>query len=245
MGLAMVSTPSEPSQTDKEEARSVVVGTVTDGYGAVVPKTKVSFIQQGIATVVATSDAGEYEARLSPGAYSISTEKWGFCPLRRSELELRPSMKVRIDLSMVSCGIADHVDVSVKGPIKREWASHSPPHEYDSFPVRRAKGTALNLVIRYVSRVKVGSRVEYSGSQPPSSTEPVRVVVTYDVMTITADQVIFDKRRVELCARGNLVVQDGARINRPPSVTLRFQDGRPTLKEGGSAGGPGNGRGEH
>jgi hypothetical protein len=93
------------SLTADAKPLAVVSGVVTDVNGAVVPGTRITFTNERTKkrTVEMTSEVGRYEAKLLPGVYSVSTEKYGFHRFRRSGIRLREGQERVVDIQLKCC----------------------------------------------------------------------------------------------------------------------------------------------
>ena len=223
---------SPASDAKPRGAKTIVKGAVMlDLEANAAGATRIIFRRGRSVTTVTTARNGTYEAELRPGLYQVSTEAHGFCPVRRSEFELAPSAQVELNLVVIGCGIADYIQYDEKGNYKGEFSTHWPPHDYDSFPVQRGK-TMQHLVVLFAARNAQGTEIRYVKSPPEvKARRPVRVMITYGLITIMADEARLSTRTMELCALGNLIVQDGAHTTRPPAVALRLVGGKGVLEE--------------
>jgi len=80
-----------------------IVGTVIDQSGGVISGATVTLIDKdrGVARVLTTDDAGEYNApQLLPGTYTVRAEANGFKKLERANVELGVGKEVRVDLTV-------------------------------------------------------------------------------------------------------------------------------------------------
>ena len=80
-----------------------ILGTVTDQSGGVISGATVTLIDKdrGVARVLTTDDAGEYNApTLIPGTYTVRVEASGFKRLERANVELGVGKEVRVDLTV-------------------------------------------------------------------------------------------------------------------------------------------------
>src|SRR5690242_15339757 len=80
-----------------------ILGTVTDQTGGVISGATVTIIDKdrGVARVLTTDDAGEYNApTLIPGTYTVRAEANGFKRLERANVELGVGKEIRVDLTV-------------------------------------------------------------------------------------------------------------------------------------------------
>lgn len=208
--------------------QGLVTGAVVDNRGAVIRGAKVSF-QSGKRTVTVTaSDIGRYEVELPPGTYTVSTDQRGLCPVRRSDVRIREGATVALNLYVLPCGFSDYI--VTEGPGKGSWGARSvPEHDDDSFKVRSKRRGSVSLWIRYAKRQQTSGIVRYFSAVTKWPGQTVLVVATYDVLTIQARRAILQRKPLQLCAEGDVVVEDGKETRREPAVVLKFTDGQPVL----------------
>ena len=99
-------------------ATGTILGTVTDGSGAIVPNAQV--IVTNTATNVkfstVTSSAGDYFApNLNPGPYRVIAEAKGFQRTMTNTFTLTVNQKARVDLTLRIGSVTETIDVSAQG----------------------------------------------------------------------------------------------------------------------------------
>jgi hypothetical protein len=98
-------------------ATGTILGTVTDGSGAIIPNVKVTVTntQTNGAFRTVTGSSGDYQApSLSPGTYKVSAETKGFEKSQTTVFTLAVDQKVRIDLAMKPGAVTDTVEVTAQ-----------------------------------------------------------------------------------------------------------------------------------
>ena len=114
--LFLVFTPSIVAQTD----RGTIEGLVADQTGAVIPNASVQIIQirTGTALDFITNSDGLYTAPNLPlGTYRIIVKKQGFGTLTREPIDVRPNIKVRVDLALTPGTVEQQVSVTSEAPL--------------------------------------------------------------------------------------------------------------------------------
>lgn len=102
------------------QERSGVVGTITDGSGAVVPGAVVTVINTGtnLRRMVTTNDSGDYFVpNLPVGDYTVSVEKEGFKTSVVSDLHLNVQVIPRVNVVLEIGTISDRVNVIARAPL--------------------------------------------------------------------------------------------------------------------------------
>ena len=102
-----------------------ILGTVTDQTGGVISGATVTIIDKdrGVARVLTTDDAGEYNApTLIPGTYIVRAEANGFKRLERQNVVLEVGQKARVEVAM-QVGAAS-TEVTVEGSAIAQVETH-------------------------------------------------------------------------------------------------------------------------
>lgn len=98
-----------------QEYRATVSGVITDPSGAVLPGTQVIItnVERNVEYKSVTNDEGVYVIPfLNPGKYTLTAELSGFKKFIRTDIELKVSDKLRMDVRMELGGISETVNVS-------------------------------------------------------------------------------------------------------------------------------------
>lgn len=187
-----------------------VKGTIFDSNGAVATNVKVIFEANDRKHEAVTNQEGYYEIELPVGVYHITTRSVGFCAFQRALFRIQPSSDTLMNLTLVVCPKANTLKVDKSGKYVGEEDRYIDPFESESFSVRNESGASLNLLIRYGKRHERKGIVEYQGAKALNGI-PSGVTVSYDVLTIVADKVRFNKTTLLLEADSNVAVEDGKR----------------------------------
>jgi hypothetical protein len=99
----------------------------------------------------------------------------------------------------------------------------APEPKYDVFDVPDSAVTEIDLVIQYDLKREGGEIIEYQYEGRPLS----GVVVSYDVLTVSADRVKLDKKKLRVEAEGHVIIEDGKSRTRAERLAVEFKDGKP------------------
>ncbi len=97
-----------------------IVGTVTDGVGAVVPGAdiKLQNVATGDEKTAKAGTTGDYQfLQLLPGIYKVSVELQGFKQFLRQNIEVTVNNATRIDATMTVGGATETVEVTAESPL--------------------------------------------------------------------------------------------------------------------------------
>jgi hypothetical protein len=100
--------------------RATIVGTVTDNTGSVVPGATVKVTEESTNTSITlqTDSAGEYRAPdLTPGSYTVETQKQGFNTLISRGFVIQVGQTARLDVSLHVGGLTQTIEVTGALPV--------------------------------------------------------------------------------------------------------------------------------
>jgi len=113
--LFLVCVASAGAQTSRIGA--TLEGTVTDGSGAVIPKSKVS-LRNALTNQtrsVETNEQGFFRAeQLAVGTYEVRVEQAGFAPYQRAAIQLGLGQTVHLDIVLAPASESTSVTVSAQ-----------------------------------------------------------------------------------------------------------------------------------
>ncbi|HQZ19074.1 MAG TPA: carboxypeptidase-like regulatory domain-containing protein, partial [Vicinamibacteria bacterium] len=113
---ALLITPRASAQ----DSRGVILGTLTDATGGLLPGVNVSVTNEGtnVSVNLVTDGKGAYQARnLNSGTYSVTAKLDGFKTAVRKGIELTLGDAIPIDLVLSPGGVSEVVVVTAEVPI--------------------------------------------------------------------------------------------------------------------------------
>lgn len=211
------------NQAQAVEERSLLTGTVQDTNNSVIVGATVIVEGRVVKNPISTTTAedGTYSIQLPVGIYRISVNKAGFCRARRADFRLRTS-NTTINFTLVVCPIV-HSLILEGGQYKGEVSRNQPPFKEDEFSIDPS--CSLNLVIQYGERIETEKAIHYTGFA--FSERAFGVVATYDLMTLRADRLLFDRKSLRLKAEGNVVFEIGEKRTSAVLAEVELHDGEP------------------
>ena len=96
-----------------------LVGTITDGSGAIVPNAKISIteVNTNLARSSTTNESGNYSfANLPQGRYTVSVEQTGFRKATRENVDVTINSTVRVDVQMQPGQVSEQVTITAELP---------------------------------------------------------------------------------------------------------------------------------
>src|SRR5262245_42699638 len=103
-----------------QDSRGVILGTLTDATGGLLPGVNVTVANEGtnVAVNLVTDSKGAYQARnLNSGTYSVTAKLDGFKTAVRKGIEVRVGDAIAIDFSLSTGGVSEVVVVTAEAPI--------------------------------------------------------------------------------------------------------------------------------
>jgi hypothetical protein len=222
-------------------ATGEVRGTVIDMNDARVSRATITVEGDGLSRTVATSDDGTYKIELPLGTYRIKATRIGFFPGRRAPFRAVSSASIILNFTLIPCSIVNEITIK-SGQYVGEKDRYEDPFKEEVFPLVHPTGTQLELSVRYGSRQEDQNIVEYRGTVIPyeahadTPTGSVRrdkylgVTISYNLLTIRADQVRLDPTTFRLEAEGNVVVEDGKRCDKGRRVVADLKTDEPRVE---------------
>jgi hypothetical protein len=126
---------------------------------------------------------------LESGTYRVEVTFLGMCRMTRAPFLLRAGANLPMDFVLVLC------------PTDTSWR----PYEEEQLGSFGRSG--LPALVQYGSRKERG-RIEYVGLIQQG--RYVRPVMTYDLWTLRANSIIYDRANATIIGEGDVVWQDGA-----------------------------------
>ncbi len=198
-----------------------IKGTVRDASGAAVYGVRVAFQNEQASKSVLTTDAGEYEADLPLGSYTMTAAGVGFQPYLRPAFRVTSSSSLNFDIVMHAYGNCEIPVFNFSGIVTaEEWAAAQKPSCLlaDFFPVP-SRDAPFNVSFRYRSRTVAGNTTSYAGP----------VFVAYNLLSLRADRVTYDSKSKSLQASGHVVaVNEPGTVQRADSIMFTLADGQAT-----------------
>jgi len=178
-------------------AQATVEGVVVDISNARIANATVTFGSGVDESNIKTQQDGTYSIMLKPGTYKISVSKPGFCPFRRAGFVLPERSSVRFGLQMWVC--------PTDFPHFIQYA------ELDEVP-----HTNLKPLMLFGETEPQGELQHFYGRiTPDDGTGHARkypVVLTFNLLTVKADEIIYLSSDHTFKALGNVVWEDNDSI---------------------------------
>lgn len=209
-------------QSSKAEALGQVAGIVTDITGARVVHAKIAVEGDGVTYNADTGEEGEYSISLKPGAYRIEVRSIGFCTARRAPFRIERQTTAKFDFTLIVCPIVNRIIIE-NGKYKGETCGPEPPFKEEAFPIRSTSKSSLDLMVQYGERMEVNDQIKYEGYR--TSIAYSGVTVTYNLLTIQAERVSFDKKDLALMAEGNVIIQDDKQRIEANAIVVSLKKG--------------------
>jgi hypothetical protein len=134
-----------------------------------------------------TTDKGSYPIDLAPGVYAAEIANSNFCPLRRGKFLATNTAEISIDFQLWICA-SDASDT------------------YNFVELDSAKNTDLRRLVLYGRVRRDGDKQIFTGA---TLGRIYPVVFTFNLLTVEADELTYDRTEHVVIARGNVSWQDG------------------------------------
>jgi Carboxypeptidase regulatory-like domain len=185
-----------------------------DSHNSAIAGAEVKFEGSKTTEAVSSDSRGFYRAELPVGTYSMTVTKGSSAYYKRPLFRVSSPRMIVLDVTLYpplrSC---DSGIISVTRPdgTPEKTETAVTPDEFrdecggwDRFPIFSREDRSFELLVRYYSRRRSdGERVYGSGFQNP-------VVVTFNLFSLTADDVTYDVASRTLLATGNVTITKGS-----------------------------------
>jgi hypothetical protein len=164
-----------------------VKGVVTDTIDGRVPKAVLVFESGGQSYRVETGEDGTYALQLKPNTYTVSVTQRGFCRFRRAAFTATKGSRIRFDFQL--------------------WVCPSDANgRYNFIELEAAPHTHLKPLVLFGETHTEGTSQDFTGAL---LSERYPVVFTFNLLTLRANKLRYERDNHLLWATGDVVWQDG------------------------------------
>jgi hypothetical protein len=204
-----------------------ISGTVVDVNESRIAGATVIIERIGFSRAIHTDEDGAYDVGLPTGIYRMKVSSTGFCPIRRAAFKVMPSTVIKFDFTLIVCPIVNNISI-LDGQYKGETDDYTPPFAEDLLAIDTLALPQPSLLIQFGERALVGNIIQYRGFK--SDDKYIGVMASYNLMTLYADKLSFDKEVGLIKAEGNVILEDGKQQVRARRVEIVFKAGEPIIK---------------
>ena len=133
---------------------AVLVGTVSDAQGGVLPGVTVTVrnVETGLIRTTVTESDGQYRIpALPPGRYDVAAELQGFSAAEAKNFTLNTGIEARRDLTLGVSGVQESITVTGEAPVveatKTEVAGIVTQQQIESLPIESRSAISLALLM--------------------------------------------------------------------------------------------------
>lgn len=184
-----------------------VKGVVTDVSDTRVTSAILIFESAGQSYRVETGEDGAYEVRLKPNTYTVSITHFGFCRYRRAAFVAKNGSQINFDFQL--------------------WVCPSDAYgKYNFAELEPVSHTHLKPLILFGETRREGTSQIFTGAV---LTEKYPVVLTYNLLTLRAMELTYERSKHILWAEGNVEWQDGTKEGSGKSVQVWLDGPEPRV----------------
>jgi len=216
-----------------------VRGTASGPLGDdVCPGTEMRFQGEHSSKTLVSDTKGSYEVDLPVGLYTMTTQyKYlvgghpHFQKYVRPLFRISSSTNVVLNISMFAPRLTcDIVVVGKSGqpatPEQLEQSQKDLCGGEDWFPILSADGAPFQLYIRYPKRSPSDEMADYAGAQLATNAY-TPVLVEYNLFTLTAERVVYDRKSQIIAASGNVIATNASgETQHGASMLFKMRDGQ-------------------
>jgi hypothetical protein len=169
-----------------EKTGAEVKGIVTDTNDSRVAGAVLIFETGDRSYRVETGEDGAYAIRLKPNTYTVSITHFGFCRSRRAAFVAKKDSQINFDFQLWVCG--------------------SDGNNFDFVELEPRSHTHLKPLVFFGESRPVGTSQVFTGAV---LFQKYPVVLTYNLLTVRADKLTYERSKYMLLAEGHVEWQDG------------------------------------
>jgi len=197
-----------------------------------VPRTEVTFQGELITRTVTVDEKGAYQVDLPIGVYKMTACGPQITGLAVTEyrrlIRIRSATTITLNGTLysarMSCGAVVGVDTEAQRV--EEWKNSCGSEDF--FPLPAKDGAPLELYVRYPQRDATSRGYIYRSQQ--TSQPDVPVFVAYNLFSLEAQKVVYDRQAQTIEASGNVIVTDATGIaHKIDSTEFIIRDGEVVL----------------
>jgi hypothetical protein len=185
------------NKTDEAE----VEGRVVDINNARVQETTLVFESEGKSQRTQTGPDGTYSVHLHPGVYSVSVSHWGFCKVRRAAFLADAGTTITLNFQLWVCP-TDNTG-------KFNYLELVPEPE-----------THLRPLVLFGETSMTNDSQAFSGAV---LTQRYPVVLSYNLLSVRADSIIYSAKTNSIVATGNVVLEEGKNTTVAAKAEVAFR----------------------
>ncbi len=189
-----------------EKSGAEVKGIVTDTNDSRVAGATVIFSAGSQSYPVETGEDGAYAIRLKPGTYTVSITHIGFCRSRRAGFVAKKGSQINFDFQLWVCG--------------------SDGNNFDFVELDSVTHTHLKPLVFFGESHPLGTSQVFDG---PVLNQKYPVVLTYNLLTLRADKLTYERTKHMLWAEGHVEWQDGTNEGSGKHVQIWLDGPEPRL----------------
>jgi hypothetical protein len=200
-----VSTRAGTIQGGPAQSAAHIIGIVTDSDGGRIANVEIDFTGVQGRRRTTTTDKGSYTIDLAPGVYAAEIASSNFCRLRRGKFLATSTSEIKIDFQLWVCAS----DAS-----------------YNFVELDSVKNTDLRPLVLYGSVRQAGDKQIFTGA---TMGRIYPVVFTFNLLTVEADELTYDRTEHVITARGNVSWQDGKASDSALQLSVKLDGLKPRL----------------
>ena len=176
------------TQAAGQSTYGVILGTVTDASGAVIPDAEVQARNQGtdVSLTTHTDSQGDYLfLNMDPGSYTITVSAQNFTPVKDEGVVLPARETVRSDFKLNVQSVSQQIEVTARQEVVSEDLTQSSSmsgHEIDSLPLNFRATNAPSPI--FTATLTPGVQEDPGGNLTFSGQLPTATSFTLDGISI-------------------------------------------------------------
>lgn len=225
--VSIIAVGSLQGQSSAQASAAHLFGIVKDSNGSAIPGARLVFEGEGGAKEIHTDEEGAYYIDLPSGLYRAKADARWFCSVKRPAFKAQPEKSTWLDFFLDVCPIVNSLIVE-NGRYKGETDEPTPPFKMEVISIKRL--APFELLIYFGQRTEYKDRglIRYDRIKTIDG-RFLPVTFMYDLLTVKADKVTFDKKNRNLMAEGNVMIYNNEQVDLGVNAEIKFNKGSPTI----------------
>lgn len=221
---------------------AVISGVITEATeGAFLESVNISLINEfGVIYKTQSDSFGRYSIQVADGRYKMKAEGRGVYPFERSWITIAKGDKIRINFNLIYDGLTEIVRSESHASIQKVCTNTDPPFAEEI--ILQDRELPLNqLSISFGSKEVDEGLIKYRGFETSygdcsrlyreaaqrivQNDKSIQAITTFDKITISADEILFNKALFAVVFLGNVTIENGEDKKQFDRIELDLKSG--------------------
>jgi hypothetical protein len=225
--VSVITYGSIAGQSVSQSSSVRIYGVVKDPNGASISSATLIFEGEGRTQKIHADVEGSYNINLPVGLYQAKVEAPWFCPIRRPAFKVEPGQSIKLDFFLDACPIVNSIKTE-NGKYKGETDEYVPPFKEERISLKRYAPFEILIYFGQRTELNKNGQISYDMIETING-KLLPVTVMYNLLTIKADKVTFDRNNVRLIFNGHVLIYNNNQIDFGNNAEIEFKNEIPAI----------------